>query len=108
MENNDVHDNKAQKELHIDHVFCEVLAYCHDTNIWGPGPILHAKSGPACGRANSPADVQDESTFTSLSSKTELNTDVLFSVSIGNTRLMDYYKEFAQSDLWNETTRSEK
>ena len=34
------------KHLPIDCSFCEVLAFCLDTNLWVPGPVKSSKAGP--------------------------------------------------------------
>jgi hypothetical protein len=43
--------NKTSKEearkLKIDHVFCEVLVFCEEANLFGPGPVKHIKKGPS-------------------------------------------------------------
>ena len=39
-------DENGIKQLPLDRSFFEVLLYCDETNLWGPGPNKPCKPGP--------------------------------------------------------------
>ena len=116
-------DENGIKQLPLDQSFFEVLLYCDETNLWGPGPIKPCKPGPyskrqrqraSAGGVTSHGDetnddlniVDDEHSFLSLSGKV-LNKDVLFSLSTGEERARDYFDHFLKDGDWFDPSRSE-
>ena len=84
---------KHQKEIPIDRAYCEVMMYCVDTNLWGPGPLRVCKRGPYNKRVQRTqvGRVVEEGEFCILSdSDIKLNPEVLLSVPIGLARLRAY------------------
>ena len=96
------------KHLPIDRSFCEVLTFCLDTNLWGPGPVINAKAGPCSkrhaggrGTASIPERNEQEVPFQSLSGK-PLNPEVLFCLSTGEERGKKYFETFLKTGDWND------
>jgi hypothetical protein len=96
------------KNLPIDRSFCEVLAFCLDTNLWGSGPIKITKAGPYSkrhgGRMASIPEV--DAPFQSLSGK-PLNQEVLFCLSTGIERGKKYFDTFLKNGDWFDPSRPE-
>ena len=39
-------EKETEGKLRIDHVFCEVLVFALEANLFGPGPVNHIRKGP--------------------------------------------------------------
>ena len=104
-----------KNNIPIDHSFCEVLAFCLDTNLWGSGPINDLKAGPYLKRQRSGCHQQtrmetiperreeengvddDETAFKSLPGKA-MNPEVLFCVSTGTEQGEDYFDTYLKEN----------
>lgn len=105
------------KQLHIDRSFCEVLAFCQETNVWGPGELKMTKPGPLAKRVRGQrrrADGDAENSETARSSVMmslagkPLNEEVLFCFSTGLKRGKDFFDTFLKKGDWYDHSRPEK
>jgi len=98
------------KQLEIDHVFCEVLLFCKDTNMFGPGLLRHVKRGPSRDRGEgggvtSNFEPQEFSTF--CNPEVLLNKEMLSFYSTGKCRLERYFNEFLKEGTLDDPSRTE-
>jgi hypothetical protein len=97
---NEKDNNPNIKMIEIDHIYCEVLVYCTDSNIWGQGPIKIQE------KTTEKVDELRMRDFKSLKG-VPLNTDLLFLVSQGTEIAEKYWKNFLVDGNWNDPSRPE-
>lgn len=109
-------DDPEVKDLPVDRIFCEVVAYCNGTNLWGPGKVRYVKPGPFLERCKRSASSRTRQThqeddifnqqLKSLEGK-PMNNDVLFSLSLGWERCKNYFLTFLKNGDLNDPSRPE-
>ena len=107
--------NKA--ELQINHVFCEVIIFCSEANLFGPGEIKHIQKGPASNfpppdgirQKGTTMREKDTGTFTQICNDLVLlNTELPKARKIGEQRMSQYFEHYHKTGDLSKASRSEK
>lgn len=104
------YEKDGVKQIPIDRVYCEVLLYCREINVWGPGKVK-VEEKPRKKNVEVETELPQEGLskeFKSCRNVPLNNPDVLFLVSTGRTRSQKYYETFLVDGEWNSSTRPEK
>ena len=110
-------DDDQVKELQVNHVFCEVLIFCTEANIFGPGKIEHIQRGPAeifnnesgprkTGVTVDPNVVDGFAQF--CDSTVKLNPQLPQVFKIGELRMSEYFDFYFKFGDLHDASRSEK
>ena len=106
------------KPVELDHVYCQVLTFATEANLYGDGPLRHLPKGPMSKRNPTDMDPEDaffsfeENEFSTICSKpgkpTHLNKEMLSLYSTGRERLESYFDLFLKNGDLTDPKRSEK
>ena len=116
------------KSVELDHIYCQVLTFAHDANLFGDGPLRHLPKGSnskryapmtACGTnpddvvLNDAFDVFEEDEFSAIvcskpGKPIHLNKEMLSLYSTGRKRLESYFDIFLKNGDVNDPKRGEK
>ena len=110
-------DDDQVKELQVNHVFCEVLIFCTEANIFGPGKIEHIQRGPAeifnnesgprkTGVTVDPNVVDGFAQF--CDSTVKLNPQLPQVFKVGELRMSEYFDFYFKFGDLHDASRSEK
>ena len=104
-------DEEEQASIRIDRVFCEVLIFCIESNLFGPGPPKHILKGPAKDfglQMSRGLFDYEEGEFTGISDKLKapLNVNTLRIRSEGVQRLGEYFDVHYVKNDDEESSRS--
>jgi len=112
-ENANDQGNEERRSIRIDRVFCEVLIFCIESNLFGPGPPKHICKGPAkkfglqSTRGLFDYEVGEFSGICDRS-RAALNVNTLCIRSEGVKRLEEYFNVYYVEDDDEESSRSGK
>jgi hypothetical protein len=100
-----------KRQLQIDHVYCEVVVFCEEANLFGPGAPRHVCKGKGERfqrgmRKNYEYDEGELSTLSDLSAI--INPETLQIRSIGVQRLKEYVKHFLVDGDLDDPMRGEQ
>ena len=120
VEDKEKKSGSQAKPIELDHIYCQVLTFATDANLYGDGPLRHLPKGPMSKRNPIGADIDpedafipfEEDEFSTICSKagkpTHLNKEMLSLYSTGRERLESYFNLFLKHGDLNDPKRSEK
>jgi hypothetical protein len=109
-------DTTTTHDSQINHVFCEVIIFCEEANLFGPGDIKHIRKGPAS-KFTHPGEREkgttmkenDVGAFSQIcDAYAYLNTELPHARDIGEKRMMEYFEHYFKLGDLADASRSEK
>ena len=109
-------DTTSTHDKQINHVFCEVIIFCAEANIFGPGDIKHIRKGPAS-KFTDPGERDKGTTMKEMDvgafsqicdAYAYLNTELPQARKIGEERMTEYFDHYFKIGDLGDASRSEK